>query len=265
VGFVCASSLSPAALDAYGWRIAFLIGAATLPFGLWIRSRLPETLHETEEHPHQLSSITRGFSVVRENARIIVLGLIVLASFTIGTYVFTYLTTFAQSTLHMTPQVAFGSTVVRNLVVVAATLSGGALSDRIGRRPVMVVGYVAFVILVYPAFYWIVESRTAEALVVGSTVTAALSAVSGGAFYAAFSETLPKRIRGGAFAIVYASAIATFGGTTQPIITWLIHVTSNPLAPAWYLLAASVIGVVATMLILESAPARRIPEAAYVR
>src|SRR5258708_27126292 len=132
VGFVLAANLSPAALDSYGWPIAFLIGAGTLPFGLWIRRSLPETLHEEEHHSVAVSSAETGLGAVRENWRIIVLGLLVLAGGTISTYVFDYLTTFAQGTLHMAPRVAFGATVLLNFAGVAMVLVGGWLSDRIG-------------------------------------------------------------------------------------------------------------------------------------
>jgi hypothetical protein len=84
----------------------------------------------------------------------------------------------------------------------------------------------------------------------------------GGAFYAAVTETLPKRIRGGAFATIYAVSIAVFGGTTQLVITWLIHVTHSPMAPAWYLVGAVAIGQVARRLILESAPVKTAAPAA---
>jgi high-affinity Fe2+/Pb2+ permease len=61
-------------------------------------------------------------------------------------------------------------------------------------------------------------------------------------------------VRGGIFATVYATSIAVFGGTTQPIIAWLIHVTGNPLAPAWYLLLATALSVIAMLMMVESAP-----------
>ena len=83
-----------------------------------------------------------------------------------------------------------------------------------------------------------------------------LSSISTGAFYAAVTETLPKRIRGGAFAMVYAISIAVFGGSTQLVITWLIQVTGSPMAPAWYLVGAGAIGLSARWLIVESAPVK---------
>jgi MFS family permease len=261
VGVGLSSVMAPAALDAYGWRIAFLLGAVTLPFGLWIRRGLPETLHAPE--PTRADSIAR--TVVghfRENRRIILLALIVLAAGTIGTYVFNYITTFAEHTLHMRPGVSFLAGALGNMAGVVAALFGGWLSDRIGRRPVMIWPNLAYLFLILPVFYWIVEVRSALALIVGTTALGVLGGMGGGAFYAAVTETLPKRIRGGAFATIYAVSIAVFGGTTQLVITWLIHVTHSPMAPAWYLVGAVAIGQVARRLILESAPVKTAAPAA---
>jgi len=264
VGFGLAATLSTSALSSYGWRIAFLLGAVTLPFGLWIRSNIPETLHEPETHTVSASQAVGAMAVLRENMRVIVLGLVVLASGTIATYVFNYIATFAQGTLKMSATAAFAGSVVQNAVAVVAVLVGGWLSDRIGRRPVMIVPRLAVLVLLIPVFQWVVDSRSALALIVGPSLVAAIGGISGGAFYAALSESLPKRVRGSAFATVYAFSIAIFGGSTQLVITWLIHVSGSPMAPAYYLLTAYAAGTVAIALILESAPSRAVAKAVLV-
>jgi MFS family permease len=258
VGVGLSAVMSPAALDSYGWRIAFLLGAGTLPFGLWVRRNLPETLHAPDTAARTTSAITT-LGMVRDSRRIIVLSLIVLAAGTIGTYVFNYLTTFAQGTLHMAPGVAFLGGALGNMAGVGAILWGGSLSDRIGRRPVMIWPNLAFLTLILPVFFWITQSRSAVALIVGATTLGAINAIGGGAFYAALAESLPKRIRGSAFAIVYASSIALFGGSTQLVITWLIKATGNPMAPAVYLFAATLIGQIAMWRIVESSPVKAHP------
>jgi len=96
-------------------------------------------------------------------------------------------------------------------------------------------------VLTYPAFLWIVQNR-----VRGRYCSASYPVVHRSlpftAFYAAFTEVLPQNIRGGVFATIYAVAIATFGGTAQLVVTWLLHVTGDPLAPSWYLLLAAIVG-----------------------
>jgi MHS family citrate/tricarballylate:H+ symporter-like MFS transporter len=81
------------------------------------------------------------------------------------------------------------------------------------------------------------------------------------AFYVALTENLPKRIRGSAFATIYAVAIASFGGTAQLVVTWLIHATGNALAPAWYMLLAAAVGLGAMVMMPESAPVKRAQQA----
>lgn len=256
VGFVLAAVLRPAALDSYGWRIAFLLGAVTVPFGLWIRRGVPETLHTVEESASAVSKAATRLGAAQENSHIIVLGLIVLAYGTISTYVGDYMTTFAQDTLHMASGPAFAVVVVSNLAGLAGILYGGWLSDRIGRRRVMIWSNLATLLITYPVFLWVVGARSPLALLTGMGLLGLVGSIPFGGFFVALAESLPKPIRGGAFATIYAVSIATFGGTCQFIVTWLIHVTGNPMSPAWYLLAATAIGQIAMHLIPESAPVR---------
>jgi MFS transporter, MHS family, citrate/tricarballylate:H+ symporter len=257
VGMVLSRSLPEAALDAYGWRIAFLIGAVCLPFGLWMRSRLPETLHLQETNPKSSQVADRGFGIIRANARIITLGLLILASGTIVTYVTNYMTTYAENTLHVAPDLAFATTVVSNAVGIIAALAGGWLTDRLGRWPMMVWPQLAALLLTYPVFLWIVATHSPGALLGGLGVLSLIGSLPYSAAYVALTEGLPKNVRGGTFATLYAVAIATFGGTAQLVVTWLIHVTGNALAPAWYLLFAATIGLVAMALMRETAPVKQ--------
>lgn len=252
MGVILSEVLSSSALDAYGWRIAFLIGAITLPFGLWLRRSLPETLHRSETLA--ATSEARGFAAWRAEARVLMLGLLILASGTIITYVTDYMTTYAEDTLHVATDLAFATTVVSNALGIASALYGGWLADRAGRWKVMVWPQLAALVLTYPVFLWIVETRSAWALLGGLGLLSLIGGMPYAAFYVALTESLPKQIRGGAFATIYAVAIASFGGTAQLVVTWLIHATGNALAPAWYMLFATAVGLVAMTLMRETAP-----------
>lgn len=257
VGFVLSHFMSSATLESYGWRIAFLIGAICLPFGLWLRTGLPETIHlnETDTAPAPAGSTPLG--VVRTHMRIIVLGLLVLASGTIITYVTQYMTTYAKNTLQVGTELAFATTVVSNGLGIVGALCGGLLADRVGRWPVMVWPQLVALLMTYPVFLWIVETRSSWALLGGFGVPSLIGSIPYTAFYVALTEGLPKKIRGGTLATIYAVAIATFGGTAQLIVTWLIHVTGNALAPAWYMLFAGTVGLVAMVMMRETAPGKR--------
>jgi MFS transporter, MHS family, citrate/tricarballylate:H+ symporter len=255
VGVGLTATIPPAVLDAYGWRIAFLIGAVALPFALWMQRGLPETLHLPVETGERADA-GRSIGVLRDHARVIVLSLTVAAAIAVSFNLLHYLTTFAQYTLHMPQRTAFWAETVGALAGTASVLIGGRLCDRIGRRPVMIWPNLAYLLLIGPMFYWIIATRNPWALITGLGVFGFFSQMGGAAFFCAVTESLPKTIRGGTFATIHASSTALFGGTTPLVITWLIHRTGSPMAPAWYLIGVTAIGLVARMLFRESAPAK---------
>jgi MFS family permease len=247
VGFGLANTLSEQQLQDFGWRIAFLAGAAIVPFGLMMRRSLPETFHAPDGGKRERIPLRPYLSVAA-------LGLMLLASASIGIYIASYLTTYAIATLHMPANIAFAATAVVGLCGVAFDLVSGALSDRIGRKPMMLVPGVLLVLSILPAFYVIAHYRTAVTLLGATAVVASLAALSACPIVIWLTESLPAAIRSGGVAIVYAFSIALFGGTTQYTVTWLIKVTGNPLAPAWYWTAAAIIGLAAMIATRESAP-----------
>jgi MFS family permease len=247
VGLLLSLALPHAALDAYGWRIAFLIGGLTLPAGLWLRRSLPETLHQPEGE---------GACGARLRPGIVVLCFLALGNLTITTYARNYMTTFAQGSLHLAAPIAFAASVTPGLASIVGGLFGAWLSDRIGRRPVLVVGSLAATICTPPLFAWIVAERTPFALLAGAALIALASTPAAAALYPALSESMPKASRGQAVALTYALAIAIFGGTAQLVFTWLIHATGNLMAPAWYMTAANVVGLGALWFLPETAPVK---------
>lgn len=256
VGVCLSHLLSPAALGDYGWRIAFLIGAVTLPFGLWLRNGVPETIGLADSAGPQPVGGASRVGEARRHTRVLVLGLVVLAAGTINSYIFTYITTYAQSTLHMRAAAAFEAQTAGSFTIILAALVGGWLSDRIGRRPIYVWSNLVFLLLIYPVFAWIAATRSEPVLLLGVVLLNIAANFGQGAFFAALAESLPKPIRGSGFSVIYATSIAAFGGTTQLVVTWLIHLTGSALAPAFYLVAATAVGQVALMLMRESAPIR---------
>jgi MFS transporter, MHS family, citrate/tricarballylate:H+ symporter len=255
VGFALANTLSDQQLQDYGWRIAFLLGAAIVPFGLMMRRGLPETFHAHAGEKAERVSL-------RPYLPIAGIGLLLLASATIGAYTTSYMTTYAISTLHMHANVAFAATIVVGLAGVAIDLVAGSLSDRFGRKPMMLVPGVLLLLSILPAFWVISHYRTMATLLGATAWMSSLAVLAGGPMIIWLTESLPAAIRSSSVAIVYAVAIAVFGGTTQFAVTWLIRATGNPLAPAWYWTAATVVGVGAMMMTRESAPRKLAARAA---
>jgi MFS family permease len=249
VGVALSAWLSPHDLDTWGWRVAFLVGAAVLPFGLIIRRSLPETRHHAEaDHAARPDAPT-----LSGHLRIVILGFALVGSFTTATYVFQYMTTYVSTTLHMKAGVAFGATVVSGAVGLVFTLMGGAMSDRWGRRALVLVPRAAFLLATYPAFVLMVQRHDAVTVLGAVGLMGALSSMSSGPGLILLAESVRKEVRGLVLGTVYAVALAVFGGTTQMIITALIHATGDPLAPAWYMMVATAVGLIAIGLMRETA------------
>ncbi|HSZ74360.1 MAG TPA: MFS transporter, partial [Rhizomicrobium sp.] len=262
VGTALASMLDAQQLQDWGWRVAMLVGALIVPFGLIVRRGLPETLHAADDAALAPDATTGELSwstKLKPYLALIILGLMMLMAGTIANYVTSYMTTYALETLHMQATIAFGVIIVNGVFSVMFEPISGWLSDIYGRKPVMLVPGIIMLLSILPCFWLISHFRTA---IVFYTMMAWLSALTGlntTPVVTVITESLPKSIRSGTLATVYAFAISIFGGSTQFMVNWLIDVTKDPLAPAYYWSTALVIGLIAMALVKESAPLIRGP------
>jgi MFS family permease len=252
VGFGLAKLLSEHQLETFGWRIAMLAGAVVVPLGLAIRRGLPETFHV------ERSSKTTP-TPLRPYLPIILIGLTLVVYGTIGTYSGNFATTYAISTLHLKASIAFAGTIVVGLTGVVFDLLTGALSDRIGRKPVMMVPAILLLGSILPAFHLILRYRTAFTFLAAYAVLSTLRAMSTGTIITWLTESLPPAFRSGGLGIIYAGSVSVFGGSTQFVLAWLIKLTGSPLAPAFYWTGATIIGLLAMLAAHESAPSNHPP------
>jgi MFS family permease len=249
VGVILASTLDAAQLDAWGWRVAQLLGVCIIPFAFVLRRTLTETLTAP-------TAADPGNAPAASYVRVFLLGLMMLSAATTNNYVLEYMTTYASSTLGMSAAVSFGATAAVGASGLVCDVLGGWLSDRLGRKPVMVIPWLLLIVAIYPSFWILEQLRTRVALLTVSAVLNGILTLSSATIIVAVTESLPKKIRSGAIALIYALAISVFGGSTQFLVAWLIHTTGNPLAPAWYMLGAVTIGLIAMARLPETAPAR---------
>lgn len=249
IGLLLSSLMSDAMLDTWGWRIALLLGAVIIPIGLVLRRTLVETLHpEATNEPVEIAVSYR---------RVAIAGVCLVAAATTTNYLLKYMTTYASATLGMTTQFAFGATVVVGLCGAICAPLAGSLSDRIGRKPVMLVPWIALALAVFPCFELLEQQRTATALYAACAILAICSTFASSVFFVVIAESLPQRVRSGALGLIYALAVSVFGGSAQFTVAWLTQLTGSPMTPAWYMIGGVIVGLIAMYSIPETAPVRR--------
>jgi MFS family permease len=252
VGYGLSHWLSPGELDRWGWRVAFQLGAVVVPFGVYLRSALPETLTAADRD-------TRQPRQRRVPPRLLGLGLLLLMATTVGGYGLSYMTTYAQDSLRLAAGIAFGATIMNGVGNLIGDGLSGLCSDRFGRKPVMLYSIVLLLVLVLPAYLAMNQFPAAATVYVATSVLCVLQQLFGNAALVAIAESLPTTVRSTALATLYAVATTVFGGTTQLVIKLLTEATGNSLAPAWYMTGALAIGAVAVVLMRETNPASTPP------
>jgi MFS family permease len=246
VGVGLSAVMSGPDLSAWGWRIALVAGAAIVPIGLVLRRSLPETMevHAPDAPPR----------TVPRYRHIAIAALATIASATVINYVMTYLSTFAQSDLGMSPGKAFGATIAVGIGGTIAAVAGGMLSDRYGRRPLMLAPIALTVLLIMPAFMLLRAYPVALVLYVVAFVLRFVSGLAATSAFVAVSEAFPSAVRSTALGLTYSLSVSSFGGTTQFAVAGLTKLTGSELVPAWYMLGFAVIGLLAMSAMRETAP-----------
>jgi metabolite-proton symporter len=247
VGVILSSKLSPQKMMQWGWRVPLLLGCVIIPFLF----RLRRSLQETDEfvarkHKPSVSEILHSLTA---SWQMVIVGMMLVTMTTVSFYMITaYTPTFGSSVLHL----ASIDSLIVTLCVGASNLLWlpvvGALSDRVGRRPLLLLCTVLMLVTAYPAIVWLVGKPSFSRLL---TVELWLSFIYGsynGAMVVFLTEIMPASVRTTGFALAYSLATAIFGGFTPAVCTYLIHVTRNQAVPGMWLSFAAACGLVATFL-----------------
>jgi MHS family proline/betaine transporter-like MFS transporter len=226
-------------IDAWGWRLPFLFGLLLYPLGIYIRLHVKETadFEAVQDMPGRLN--------VRAHWRnlAIAIGLIVLG--TVAIYTLVFLPSYAMRSLHLPASYGFLAGVVTALLQLVLVPVFGALSDRIGRTPAPIVAALVLLFGAWPALAWISDAPSFARLVVLQAFFGLATAAYLGPMPALLAELFPVRARGAGVSISYAVGVAVFGGIAPLVHAWLILRTGDPAAPAFYLVAAAIVSLLA--------------------
>ena len=250
VGAVTTSFLSAASVYAWGWRIPFLLGLAVGLTGLAIRRHLPETAATSPQDKPITSPVIDAF---RSEWRTIlqVTGFTVLNA--VGFYMmFVYAVTYLEEVVHLQAAAALKINTLNMLVLLLLIPAVGALSDHIGRKPILLIAACGTLFFAWPLFR-LMHSAEFSTIFLGQMGFAVLIGLFFGAYPATIVEIFPARVRCSAVSIGYNLCLAVLGGTTPMVATYLITRTHNDLSPAYYLMAAAAVSLFVIMNLRETA------------
>ena len=248
LGYVLSEVMPAETVAAWGWRIPFFIGCLIIPFIFVLRRTLEETPEflAMKKHP----SASEVFASAVANWRIVILGMM-MAVLTTTTFYFVtvYTPTFGKTVLKLSTPDAL---LVTLLVAVANFIwnpVGGALSDRIGRKPVLLAIACLSLVTAYPALHWLIAAPTFGKMLAVEMMFSFYFGVYSGTMLGALVEVVPAHVRTTCFSLAFALAAGLFGTFTPFASTWLIDHTGDKASPAYWLMCAATLGIIAALAI----------------
>jgi MFS family permease len=232
----------------WGWRIPFMIGTLIAPLLLvWLVRSLPET--EAFLTRKKRPGVSQILASLGTNWKLIGVGIMFCAFNAISFYLINaYTPIFGRTVLNLSART---SLMVTLLVALSNSIwlpIAGTVSDKIGRKPLLIFFAIATMITAYPAMSWLVSSPSVARFLMVELWFSCTYACFNGAMMPFLTEIMPPDVRTTGFALAYSAAVAVFGGFTPAICTYLIHVTGNRAMPAVWLSLAAVIGLSASLL-----------------
>ncbi|SEJ45186.1 MFS transporter [Paraburkholderia diazotrophica] len=231
------------AVLAWGWRIPFLLGIVAAPVGMLIRRRLEETLsNASSSNTHRRGALKAALTT---HLKLTILGTFAELGGSVSVYITAFfLPSHAVRTLHLSSTASVASGVISSLVLFVAAPIAGKLADRYSRKRVLVVSRVILLLTIYPAFAWLSAEPSMLMLCAVSAFLAVFVAGQIVPVLVMIPELFPKHVRATGIALTYVVSASFFGGFSPFVASWLVALTGNPLAPAWYVAAACAISLV---------------------
>jgi MHS family proline/betaine transporter-like MFS transporter len=249
---ILTSTLTASAMLEWGWRVPFLLGAVLLVVGVYMRSNVDETPHyEASREAAADAPAVSGFPLGA-----LAFGFTIF--WTIAYYtLLAWMPSFTQRFAGLTPSEALWANTIGLIAMVIAIPLWGALSDRIGRRPLLMASALSIGVLAYPLFSLMAQGSGFALVLPIQILFGVLLAMYSGPGPAAISEIFPTHLRSTWMSAGYTLAVAVFGGFAPFIATWLIQKTGSPVSPTYfYLVPAAVISLFVILKLKETAGAR---------
>jgi MFS family permease len=248
IGVLLNASLPPQALNEWGWRIPFVIGCLIIPLLFLLRRYLPETEAFTRRRHHP--DVREVLRTLISNWEIVLTGVLLVTMTTVSFYLITaYTPTFGKEELHLPAGVNLTVTLLVGVSNFIWLPIMGALSDRIGRLPILISATCLALLTAYPGMIWLTAGPSLWRLLLVQLWLSFLYASYNGAMVVTLTEIMPEAVRTAGFSLAYSLATAIFGGFTPAICTYLIHLTSNRAAPGLWMSAAAVLGLIASLML----------------
>src|SRR5262245_16648372 len=250
VGALLTSVLSPEAVYAWGWRVPFLLGLAVGFAGLYMRRRIPDVQGPGGTAPPVPSPVLEAFRT-EWRAMVRVAGFNILNA--VGFYmIFVYVAHYLRQIVHIQAAQALDINTINMVLLLVLIPVAGALSDRVGRKPVLLVSALGTLLLAWPLF-WMLHHPHLTVILFGQMGFAVLIGLFLGAGPATMVEALPARVRCSALAVGYNLCLGVLGGTTPLVVTYLIARSHDDLSPAFYLMAAAALSLAVILSLRETA------------
>ncbi|WP_336768022.1 MFS transporter [Pantoea endophytica] len=246
MGFALNASMEESTLREWGWRLPFLFGCLIVPFIFVLRRKLEETEAFTARRNHL--AMRDVFKTLLANWQVVIAGMLMVAMTTTAFYLITvYAPTFGKKVLMLS---ASDSLLVTLLVAVSNFFwlpVGGALSDRYGRKPVLVTMAMLALMTAYPALNLLAEAPSFSMMLTVLLWLSFLYGLYNGAMIPALTEIMPVEVRVAGFSLAYSLATAIFGGFTPVISTALIEYTGDKASPGYWMSFAAICALLATL------------------
>jgi metabolite-proton symporter len=247
VGVVLSFVLPPESMDRWGWRVPFFLGCLIIPLLFALRRSLAETDEFLARKQHPTGS--QILRILLANWSIVFVGLLMVTMTTVSFYLITaYTPTFGASVLHLA---ALDSLLVTFCVGLSNFIwlpVMGALSDRIGRRPILITFTVLALLTAYPAMLWLTSAPSFERLLIVQLWLSFIYGSYNGGMVVMLTEIMPVEVRTAGFSLAYSLATAVFGGFTPAICTYLINATGNRAMPGVWMSCAAALGLIGAII-----------------